>query len=259
MTDTTEYAPGTPSWVDLGTPDIPAAATFYGTLFGWTAEPIDDPDAGGYTMLSLDGKLVAALGPQQNPGPPYWTTYVSVEDADKTAEITQTAGGSVLAPPMDVFDAGRMAVLADPTGAAFAIWQPGTMKGAQVAGVPNSYCWTELTSRDTGAAKKFYGEVFGWEAREGGMEGAPEYTEFKNGERSVAGMMATPAEVPAEVPSYWMPYFEVNDTAKTIGEATALGGSVMVDAQAIPGVGTFAILRDPQGAAFGVIKTETAS
>jgi predicted enzyme related to lactoylglutathione lyase len=255
MSDTTEYTPGTPSWVDLGTPDIPAASTFYGTVFGWRAEPIDDPNAGGYTMLTLDGRTVAALGPQQNPGAPYWTTYVSVEDADKTTEIAQNAGGSVLAPVMDVFDAGRMAVLADPTGAAFAIWQPGTMKGADVTGVPGSYCWTELTSRDPETATRFYGEVFGWDAHSGEMAEMA-YTEFKNGDRSVAGMMPAPAELPAEVPSYWMPYFEVTDTDKTVTDATALGASVMVPAQDVPTVGRFAILRDPQGAVFGVIKTE---
>ncbi|MDQ1711802.1 MAG: uncharacterized protein QOE45_1252 [Frankiaceae bacterium] len=250
MTDTPEYAPGTPSWVDLGTPDIPAATTFYGTLFGWRADEV--PGGGGYAMLSLDGRNVAALGPQQDPGPPHWTTYISVEDADKTTELVQTAGGTVLAAPMDVFDAGRLAVYADPTGAAIAVWQPNTMKGADVTGVPGSYCWTELSTRDAEAAKKFYNDVFGWNAHAGSIDGNP-YTEFKVGEKSVAGMMPMGDDMPAEVPAHWMPYFEVADTDRTVTEATALGGGVTVPAMDIPTVGRFAILSDPQGAMFGVI------
>src|SRR5215471_16214575 len=111
MSERTSYRAGTPCWVDLGSPDPQAAADFYGAVFGWSAEMDPRPEAGGYGMFSRNGKLVAGLGPQQNPDvPPYWTVYVSVDDADKTAAAITGAGGTSIAGPMDVFDAGRLAV-----------------------------------------------------------------------------------------------------------------------------------------------------
>lgn len=255
MPEKTEYAPGTPSWADLAADDVAAAATFYGTLFGWTAEAVPDPDAGGYTMFAHDGRTVAAVGPKQQPQQPSaWSVYVSTDDVDKTCEIAQSAGGTVAVPPMDVFDAGRMAILVDPTGAFLSLWQPGTMKGADKVDEPVSLSWIELTTRDTKAARAFYGEVFGWGAETSDGAGMT-YTEFKTGDTSVAGMMETPAEMPAEVPSYWMPYFQVSDAEKVTTDAAALGADVMVPVSPIPG-GTmsFAVLRDPQGAAFGILQ-----
>ena len=252
MPERSEYVPGTPCWVDLGTTDAEAAATFYATIFGWTAEPVPDPDAGGYTMLFLDGRNVAALAPTATADrPPHWQTYVRVEDADKTAEIATAAGATLLLPPTEVFGAGRMTVLADPAGATIAAWQPGEHKGADVTDDPNTFTWTELSTSDPDGAIAFYGEVFGWGHETSDALGAP-YTEFKVGERSVAGMMA--AEPGA--PTAWMPYFEVTDPPRTAAEAAALGGEAVVEPMPIPTVGTFAILRDPQGAAFGVIRTD---
>jgi predicted enzyme related to lactoylglutathione lyase len=253
MPEKTEYAPGTPSWVDLATPDVDRAGTFYATLFGWTAEPVPMPDAGGYVMFTLNGKYVAAMSPiEHGERPPAWTTYVSTDDADKTAELAQTAGGSVLMPPMDVFDSGRMAVLADPTGAAFAVWQPNQHPGAGLVDDPGTFTWTELSSRDTAAAARFYPEVFGWTA-ETSDGGGMQYTEFKLGDSSVAGMMEMNPMVPAEVPSYWMPYFAVVDVDKSAGEATALGAEALLPPSDFPG-GRFAVIRDPQGATFGLLR-----
>jgi predicted enzyme related to lactoylglutathione lyase len=254
MPEKTEYAPGTPSWTDLATDDPDASTTFYSTLFGWTAEAVPDPDAGGYTMLAYDGKTVAALGPKPDPNmPTAWSCYVSVDDADKTCELVTSGGGTVVMGPMDVFDAGRMAVFQDPTGAFLSVWQPNTMKGADLVDEPVSLSWIELSTRDVAKAIAFYGDVFGWGSHT--SEGDMPYTEFQLGETSVAGMMATPAEMPAEVPAYWMPYFQVADAAKVTTDAAALGADVMVPVSPIPG-GTmsFAVLRDPQGAAFGILQ-----
>jgi predicted enzyme related to lactoylglutathione lyase len=257
MPEKTEYAAGMPSWTDLTTNDVDASATFYGTLFGWVADRIDDPAAGGYTMLSHNGRTVAALGPLQSPEQPTrWQCYVSVDDVDKTCEIAQSAGGTVAVPAMDVLDAGRMAVLQDPTGAFISAWQAGTMKGAALMDEPVSLSWIELSTRDPEQAKAFYAEVFGW--GEHTSDGEMPYTEFKVGDTSVAGMMRTPDEMPAEVPAYWMPYFQVADIERTTREAGALGANVMVPPSPIPGERMlFAVLADPAGAAFGLLQNTT--
>jgi predicted enzyme related to lactoylglutathione lyase len=258
MPEMTEYAPGTPCWVDLSTSSVDAAGTFYATLFGWEISPVDDPNAGGYTMLLKDGKPVAALSPLQHEGqPPAWTTYVSVEDADKTTEIAQSAGGTVIAAPFDVFDAGRMAILADPAGAMVALWQGNTMKGASIVDEPGSFSWAELSSRDTAKAEAFYTQVFGWAAYTNDMGGMT-YTEFKVGDKSVAGMMAMNPEVPAQVPSYWMPYFEAHDIDASFAEAKALGATPIMGVETMPQL-RFAILRDPQGATFGLLKMDRST
>lgn len=253
MPDRDGFAPGEFSWTDLMTDDPDAAATFYSTLFGWVAEPVPMPDAGGYTMLTLNGRYVGALSPKQqgDPGPSRWTMYVNVDDADKTAELVTAAGGTVLAPVMDVFTAGRMAVFMDPTGAAFAVWQPKDHKGAQVTDVPGALTWIELTTDDTGKAKAFYGEVFGWtgDTHEGG---GMAYTEFSAGDTKVGGMMGKPPGMPAEVPSFWMPYFQTTDPDKAAGEITALGGRVVQGPAEVPGGGRFVVASDPQGAMFGL-------
>jgi predicted enzyme related to lactoylglutathione lyase len=259
MPERSEFVQGTPCWADLATTDAEAAATFYATIFGWTAEPVPDPAAGGYTMLYLDGRNVAALAPTAGADrPPAWQTYVRVDDADKTAELVTTAGGTVLMPPMDVFGSGRMAVFADPTGAAVAVWQPAEHTGFAVTDEPNTYTWTELATRDPEGAIAFYADVFGW-GHETSESMGMAYTEFKVGDRSIAGMMAMDENIPADVPSYWMPYFEVTDPARTTAEASALGAQTFAEPMEIPTVGTFAILRDPQGATFGVIRTERSA
>jgi predicted enzyme related to lactoylglutathione lyase len=251
MPEMTAYEPGTPSWVDLGSPDTAAAAAFYKTLFGWEFQDAG-PDAGGYGMLTLNGKSVAGLGPAQNPGPPYWTTYVSTDDADAAAARVSAAGGTVIVPPMDVMDAGRMAVAADPTGAVISLWQPNQMIGAAVVNDPGAFCWNELHSRDTAAAGEFYEKVFGWKPDTNDMGGMA-YTEFKLNDKTIAGMMTMPEMVPAEAPSYWLVYFTVTDCDAAVATATGAGGSVMAPAMDIP-IGRFAILADPQGAMFAVIK-----
>jgi uncharacterized protein len=250
------YEPGTPSWIDLGTEDIDATVAFYGTLLGWTT-PAGPPEAGGYRVAELRGKPVAGLGPKMNPGPPAWTSYVSVADADETLAKVTAAGGTVLMPSMDVMGIGKMAVFMDNAGAALALWQPGLFAGAGLVNEPGSLVWNELSTRDIDAAKSFYPAVFGWEAST--VEDGPmPYTEFKLNDRSIAGMMPMPEMVPAEVPNYWGIYLGVSDTDGAVATTTAAGGTVLLAPMDIP-IGRFAVLTDPQGAVFSVISLNDAA
>jgi predicted enzyme related to lactoylglutathione lyase len=247
MTEITEHAPGTPSWADIGSPDIAASSAFYSGLFGWTGEDLGE-EAGHYTMCSLRGKAVAAIGPAMNPGPPTWSTYFTVDDADATSKLIADAGGTIVVDPMDVMDAGRMAVAQDSTGGFFSIWQPRAHIGAQIVNEPGTLCWNELNTRDVEGALTFYERVFGFTTKR-----SAEYNEFGLGGRSVAGCMTMPAGVPAEVPSHWLVYFAVDDTDAAAARAAELGGTAM-PAIDVPDVGRFAVLMDPLGAVFAVIK-----
>lgn len=254
MPEMTSYEPGTPSWVDLGAPDVPAAVEFYRQVFGWEAGDTG-PEGGGYQMLMKDGKYVAGLGPAMNPGPPYWTTYISVSDADETARLIEKEGGTMVMPPMDVLDVGRMAIAQDPTGAFFALWQPRQHIGAQLVNEPGSLCWNELSTRDTAKAAAFYSAVFDWGTKDGSA-GAGDYTEFLVGGRSVAGMMAMAPDMPAEVPAHWLVYFAVDDCDAAVERVKAAGGDAVTPSMDIPSVGRFAVVRDQQGAVFAVIKLD---
>jgi predicted enzyme related to lactoylglutathione lyase len=248
----TATALGIPIWTDLGTPDVNASRRFYGEIFGWTSEE-GDPQFGGYTMFHSNGKMVAGVGPLMSPQqPPAWTTYIGTNDADATAAKITAAGGTMMVAPMDVGDAGRMAILMDPTGAALGLWQPGQHKGAEIFNVPVAMSWNELATRDVEAAKRFYHQVFGWDPRTSG-EGAQSYTEWQVNDRSIGGMMPMPEQVPAAVPPYWMTYFAVADCKATVEKATQLGGQVTLPPMDIP-QGTFAVLSDPAGATFAVIQ-----
>ena len=157
----------------------------------------------------------------------------------------------VFVEPMDVLDVGRMAVFADPTGAACAIWQPKQHKGAGLVNEPGSLAWNELNTRDTSTAAAFYTDVFGWDPATSQM-GDMVYTEWKLGGKTIGGMMTMPAQVPAEVPSHWLAYFAVADCDATVSAATGLGATVMAPPIDIP-AGRFSVLLDPAGAVFGVI------
>ena len=245
------YVPGTPSWADLASPDVDASVAFYGDLFGWVAPELP-PEAGGYRMFELRGVPVAGAAPIMMPGqPPAWTTYVSVEDADASIAKAKASGATVFVEPMDVLDVGRMAVFADPTGAACAVWQPKAHPGAGLVNEPGALTWNELSTRDTAAAAAFYAAVFGWEAATTDM-GDMEYTEWRLDGNPVGGMMPMPAEVPAEVPAYWLTYFATADCDDTVGRASAAGATVLVPPTDIP-PGRFAVLVDPAGATFATI------
>jgi uncharacterized protein len=246
------YAAGTPIWVDLSSNDTNASARFYESLFGWKADEPNE-EMGGYRMFRQGGKMVAGLGPIMNQGqPPAWATYVKVDDAEAVTSKAGAAGGTVLMPAMDVGEAGRMAIIQDPTGAVIGLWQTGVHRGAELFNQPVSQSWNELSTRDTGAAQRFYTQVFGWEPRTNG-EGADAYTEWLVGGKSVGGMMQMRPEVPAAVPAHWLTYFAVADAEATVSKATQLGGQVLAPTMTIP-QGTFAVLADPEGAAFAVIQ-----
>jgi predicted enzyme related to lactoylglutathione lyase len=248
------YAHGTPDWVDIGSPDLDATAAFYGGLFGWTTtEPGPVEETGGYRMFLKDGKMVAGLGPGQDGMPTYWTTYLATDDADKTAELVKGNGGAVFVEPMDVMDAGRMAIFADPTGAVFGVWQAGQHTGAELKGEAGSVVWNELWTRDVSAVKPFYAAAFGLEASEfPGSDG--QYFILSLGEEGVGGILAMRDEFPAEIPNNWTTVFAVEDTDATVAKVTALGGSVMREAEDLDQVGRLAYLVGPHGEFFGILK-----
>jgi uncharacterized protein len=245
-----KYEHGVPSWVDLGSPDPQGAADFYAALFGWEC-PEGLPETGGYRVCTIGDAPVAGLGPQQNPGPPVWASYVNVDDADAITETITANGGNVIVPPMDVMDFGRMAVYADPVGAVISVWQPGTHPGAGLVNEPGTLSWNELVTTDVDASIAFYGAVFGWGAETHG-EGASAYTEWQVGGRSIAGMMLKPPMMPAEVPPHWSVYFAVADTDNAVARVTELGGTVVMPPMDIE-PGRFAVVSDPTGGVFNVI------
>jgi uncharacterized protein len=247
----TKHDNGVPGWIDLGTPDLPAATAFYGGLFGWEIEDLGE-EAGGYALARLRGFQVAGLGPQQNPGPPYWTVYVIVDDIEATTKRVEDGGGQVIMAPMQVMDAGSMAVFRDPVGAFVSAWQPDNHIGAGLVDEPGTFSWCELTTDDLDSAKAFYDAVFGWDAATHG-EGPGAYTEFSLDGRSICGMMDKPPGMPAEAPSFWGVYFAVADCDAAVVLVTELGGSVIVPPMNIE-PGRFAVVSDPAGAMFSVIK-----
>lgn len=247
------YENGVPSWVDMQSPDLAAAKAFYAGLFGWNT-PEGPPEAGGYSVCDIGGKYVAGLGPQMNPAfPPAWVTYVNVDSADDTIAKVEANGGTVFMGPMDVMEAGRLAVFADPAGAVIGLWQPKEHPGAQLVNEPGTYCWSELVTSDLDGSKVFYQAVFDWESAPMGPEAGPAgYTEVKVGGKTIAGMMAKPPDMPAEVPPYWGVYFAVADTDASVAKAESLGATINVPPTDIP-PGRFSLMVDPVGAMVSIL------
>jgi hypothetical protein len=250
MPEMTSYEHGVPSWIDMGSPDLEEALSFYSELFGWEGQDTGE-EMGHYTIVSKDGKQVAAISPAQDPGPPRWTTYIDVDDIDAVVAKVAPAGGEVLMGPMDVMNAGRMAVLKDATGAYISAWQPGDHIGAQLVNEAGSFVWSELTTSDLAKSKAFYSDVFGW-----GWGGADEYAEAQVGGRTVGGAMPRRADMPAEIPDNWLVYFGTGDVEADTKKAAGLGATVVVAPMDIPGTGRFSVLLDPQGAAFALFQPE---
>jgi predicted enzyme related to lactoylglutathione lyase len=249
----TEYAPGVPMWVDVSSPDLDKSNAFYRSLFGWDAQQVPGPEAGGYTMYFLDGKMVGAAGPLFGPDQhPAWSTYVCTEDADATAQAVKDAGGQVLMGPVDVMGQGRMAVLVDSTGAHISIWQPQVHRGAQLVNEPGSFSWNELYTRDLPAAQEFYRKVFGWGIEETEM-GDLKYTLFQVDGKSIAGGMDMSTLLPDSTPPHWLVYFTVENTADSMAKVTELGGTVLDGPKETP-MGPFAVIQDPVGAVFAIIQ-----
>jgi hypothetical protein len=242
MAERTSYPPGTISWAELATSDADAAKAFYGEIFGWDFEDNPIGDGQVYTMATRDGGTAAALFASDQP-PPHWNSYVTVESADAAAETAGANGGTVVAPPFDVLDAGRMAVIIDPQGAAISVWEPRASIGATVVNTPGALTWNDLVTSDLDGSAAFYGALFGWTTQE--IPGVEGYRIIQNGERSNGGMALSP-----DGPSAWMPYFGHEDVDSLFETIPAKGGSVLHEAMQMP-AGRIGVFADPQGAAFG--------
>jgi uncharacterized protein len=253
----TSYEPGTFSWVELLTPDIDAGKSFYSNLFGWDWEdnPIDD-QGNTYSMSQLDGKYVTGgySPPPEQGTPPNWLSYVTVEDADATAEKATELGATVMAGPFDVFESGRMAVIQDPTGAFFAVWQPKEHIGAQVVNVPGALTMNQLNTSDPEAASRFYSELFDWRIEPLDTGGGPPYWGIRRADGWLNGGMMPLPDGDGMV-SHWLAYFVGTDLDEDAKKIEELGGKVMVPPTEIPS-GRFAVAQDPQGAFFALFEGE---
>jgi predicted enzyme related to lactoylglutathione lyase len=251
----TEHAPGTFSWVDLATKDGAAAKQFYGPLFGWEFEDSEIPEeAGGgvYTMCKVDGDTAAAIAPTTQDAPPHWNSYVTVASADDAAAKAKELGANVIAEPFDVLGAGRMAVLADPTGAALCVWEPHDSIGATRVNDPGCLTWNELHTPDPPKALEFFTGLFGWRTEKmDTAEGGPTYTIIFVGERSNGGVM----DAQDGEPPNWLPYFVVPDRDGAAEQAKELGGNELFRME-MP-QGQIAVLSDPEGAPFGIWAGDT--
>jgi uncharacterized protein len=258
MPTQTSYKQGTFSWVDLSTTDTAAAKKFYGELFGWS---FDDQPAGPgmtYSMCKLDSKHVCALttmGPGKEGLPPHWSSYITVDDVDAVTKKAASSGGTVVAPPFDVMDVGRMSVVQDPSGAVVCLWQAKRHQGADVVKEPGTLAWNELFTTDVDRAGKFYVDTLGWQTQAVDMGPMGTYTLFQRpGEGydgNVAGMMPMPPNMKG-VPSHWLAYFGVADADASTKKAGALGAKTIVPPTDIPNIGRFSIVQDPQGAVFAL-------
>jgi len=251
--------PGQFSWFELGTSDQAAAKTFYQTLFGWTSTDTPMGPNEIYTVFKLDGRDVGACytlrpGQQKAGVPPHWMLYVAVANADDTAKRVGALGGSVIVEPFDVMDLGRMAVIADPTGAMFSLWQANKQPGVGVWGEVGSVAWADLQSRDQEKNGAFYSALLGWKMVEGkSMNPAKpgDYYHIVTGEDFIGGI--SPAgQVNPQAPPHWLIYVEVTDCKATTAKAISLGARAYVDTMEIPNAGKFSVIADPQGAVFAV-------
>lgn len=260
MPEMTTHRPGTFCWIDLSTPDQDQAGEFYGALFGWTLKEDENAEqTGGYRTAQLEGNAIGGVMKLMQEGqPPAWLAYVCVEDADATVAKARQAGATVYAEPMSVLDYGRMAVLADPTGAVVGVWQPGVHTGADLVNEPNAMSWNELNTRDPGAAKAFYGEVFGWNFEDKEFEGTGTYTTIGLDGDGFGGLIDITERVPAEVPAHWLVYFAVEDADATIETAKQNGAEIPAGPFDIAEVGRIAVVKDPWGAFFAVIQPDPA-
>jgi uncharacterized protein len=250
-----QHPAGAFCWIELATSDQNAAKNFYGALFGWKAD--DSPMGPGefYTIFRLEGKDAAAgytLRPDQKSQgvPPHWMPYITVENADQAADKAKQLGGTVIMPAFDVMEAGRMAVIQDPTGAYFCVWQAGKNIGIGIAGVHGTLCWADLSTPDVKRASEFYSKLFGWQIMPGENDKSG-YLHIKNGEQFIGGI--PPAEHRQQgVPPHWLAYFWVDDVAVSTAKAKSLGANVYMGPMKIENVGDMSVIADPQGAVFAI-------
>jgi predicted enzyme related to lactoylglutathione lyase len=247
-----EHRPGTFSWVDLSTTDPDGAKRFYSELFSWEFEDMPAGEGMTYSMARLNGDYTAAAFEQMEDErgqgiPPHWNSYVTVESVDATAARAKELGGTVLMEPFDVLDVGRQAVIQDPTGAVLAVWEPRTMIGAGVVNEPGALTWNELHTGDIDAAISFYSDLFGWSTEAMDTGDGPAYHVIRNGDRSNGGIMG----IQAGEPPNWMPYFVTSSVDESLPKVEGAGGEKLAGPMPMPS-GQIAVVRDPQGAVFGL-------
>jgi hypothetical protein len=256
MTTLTKHAPGTFCWPELGTSDQAGAKKFYGAIFGWTFRDFPmGPEAGDYTIFQLGGRDAAAcytIMPQMKAEgiPPHWMAYVSVDNADAATKKAASLGATILKEPMDVMGMGRMAVLKDPTGAPFCVWQDTGHPGISVLDEPGSLTWTELVTGDPKRAVDFYTALLPWHTQK--WPGPNEYTMFMRGEVGAGGVTLAPPDMHG-MPPCWVTYFEVKDADATVEKVKQNGGRLITVRDA-PDVGRIAALTDPSGATFALLQ-----
>lgn len=242
---------GTPNWVDLSTRDVPAALSFYRALFDWEFADAGE-GAGGYLLASKNGRHVAGVGPAQDEAQPTaWTTYLAHDDLDVLASTIESSRGTILMPPMDVLDAGRMLIAAGPDGAVFGAWQAKEHIGAGLVNEHGSLAWNEVQTRDVAATKAFLADVFGHTFEDMSSDGF-DYTTFAAGAGPVGGLQEMNAQTPAEVPSHWLTWFACDDVDTASRSAVEHGGTITLNPIDSP-VGRMAVLSGPHGETFGVI------
>lgn len=249
-----KHTPGSFSWIELATTGQTAAKQFYNALFGW--EPVDYPMGPDnvYTMFKIDGKDAAAcftIGPHESSIPAHWQLYVAVESADDAAARAKQLGGKIVEGPFDVQTFGRMAVLQDPTGAFFSVWQAKTHIGTSITDVPGVLCWADLSTPDAQAAKAFYEPLFGWQLVPGKDKPADSYLHIKNGENFIGGVQSA-AERDPHAPPHWLPYFFVTDCDASTEKAKALGAKIYLPPTSPDPSLRLSVLADPQGAVFAL-------
>ncbi|MFF3111083.1 VOC family protein [Kitasatospora sp. NPDC057904] len=251
----TEIIPGSPCWAQLSVKDMDGAERFYGELFGWTAETDPDPQYGGYTTFSLGGSPAAGAAPLMNPQQPVmWLLSFATTDTDATCETAKAAGAQVWMGPMEIGDLGRWALLSDPTGAPFAVWRARAFQGFGVVNEPNAFGWADLSTRDRNAAVDFYKSAFDWQVWPNDV-----YPMVGLAGEMFGGVMEMGDQFPPEIPSHWIPHFLVADVDASAATAGRLGAEVLhgpVDVEMENGP-RIAVIRDPQGAAFGVFAPRT--
>ncbi len=253
MGERTKYTPGTFSWTDLNTTDPEGAKAFYSGLFGWDTEDLPVGDGQTYTMASIGGKNVAAISGQQQQQrdagvPPAWNNYITVQSADETAARATELGATVHAPPFDVMDVGRMAVIQDPQGAWFLIWEPKSNIGAYLVNGHGAMSWNELATPDMDSSAKFYGELFDWTTMPIEGIGMPYMTIQNQDGHGNGGIRPV---MPPGTPPHWLVYFGTDDIDSTMSKVSELGGTQIVAPMDI-GMGKIAVAQDPQGAYFAL-------
>jgi predicted enzyme related to lactoylglutathione lyase len=244
-------------WHDLMTTDPEESLKFYTALFGWGTREVQMGPMGKYTFFNAGGREnggMVAMDPAQEL-PSHWLSYLTVDDVDHLVQRAGTLGLEVKFPPTDIPEVGRFAVVADPTGAHFAPFR-GIQEAPpdpEPAPEPGAFCWNELLTHDTTAARSFYETVCGWGTEEVDLGEMGTYTLFKREGKEVGGMMTKPAQ--SEGPSAWLLYVAVQDVDATAQKIGDLGGCLFAQPSDIPDVGRFAVAADPNGAAFAIFKS----